>query len=115
MSWIDLIVGAGIAATAYSSGHGIGMTRGRVTERNKAPKLACSCKHGYGSHEAGGKCHADVKRANRWGRMKGYDGDDHEVGWEYVTCPCMAYDGPEPPINVLSWTPPTSIPPTGGS
>jgi hypothetical protein len=107
MSWIDLAIGAGITAAAYSSGHGIGFTRGRLTERNKltvGPKLVCSCEHGFGSHEAGGKCHAEVQRANKW--EKDY-GDPR--GWEYVTCPCRTYDGPAPLPDVLNWQPPKEV------
>lgn len=115
MSWVDLVVGAGITATAYSSGAGLGFSRGRKVEKQKAakdPKLICSCEHGYGSHLAGGVCEAEIKRPNKWGTMKGYSGSDHEIGWEYVPCPCRTYDGPEPPIDILNWAPPSpAMPP----
>ena len=114
MSWVELLVGAGIAASAYSSGAGLGFRRGRAKEREKSttgPKLICSCKHGYGSHLAAGVCGAEIKRANQWGTSKGYQGSDHEIGWEYVPCPCRTYDGPEPPLNILTWQPPTALPP----
>lgn len=103
MSWFDLVVGAGIAATAYSGGAGVGFRAGRRKERtqiNKAPELMCSCEHGFGSHENSCKCHGETKRANKWDKDFG-----SARGWEYAPCPCVAY------ASIMSWKPP-ALPPT---
>lgn len=112
MSWIDLLIGAGIAASAYSSGAGLGFRRGRKAERKKiseGPKLVCSCEHGYGAHDRGGECHGQTKRANKW------DNAGFAHRWEYVPCPCMAYDGPEPLSSVMAWQPPELGSPSPGT
>lgn len=115
MSWVELVAGAGVAALAYQSGVTIGFGRGRSKEREKSakpPKLLCTCEHGLGTHDDCGPCHGQVKRPNKWGKMTGYSGSDHEIGWEYVPCPCTRYDGPEAPMSVLNWRPPPALPPS---
>jgi hypothetical protein len=100
VDWFSLLAGAFIAATAYSSGVGIGIKRGRAVQRRKQeepPKLTCSCKHGYGMHEHGGKCQGTVKEPNKWKNY--YVGSylhTDAVCWQYETCPCLTYDGPQP-------------------
>ena len=72
-----------------------GWLLGRVSRRpSRAPKpnpvkLICTCGHGYGSHEGGKNCDAQIKRPSRW--LHGAI-----VHYEWVTCPCHEYDGPEP-------------------
>lgn len=71
---------------------------GRVGHRSSpqtpggAPEVVCSCGHGYGSHAHGGQCQAEVRRL-RNGCTSTYD---------WVACPCLSYDGPEPLPRV--WT-----------
>lgn len=72
---------------------------GRRSRRPSAPKAGtvCSCGHGYGSHEAGGMCDAQVERIH-------YYSNGDRNGHEWVACPCLTYDGPEPLPRV--WTGP---------
>jgi hypothetical protein len=77
----------------------VGWLAGRVSRQPQAPKQAgalCSCDHGYGTHENGGQCHAQVERPHYWG-------NGSRNGYEWVPCPCLSYDGPEPLPRV--WTP----------
>ena len=110
MNWFDMAIGAFVFVAIWNSGVAVGFHRGQAKERRKAGepvKLTCTCTHGYGSHEGGNRCRADIKRPNRWGVSDGHSGSDNEIGWEYVPCPCRSYDGPEPLIDVLRWQPPT--------
>lgn len=51
----------------------------------------CSCGHGSGTHNGEtGACRAQIKRSSRW------DSDGLTTGYEWVPCPCLTNDGPEP-------------------
>lgn len=81
---------------------GVGMLIGRAM-RVKPPKPkpiqpVCSCGHGYGQHQDGGRCGAEVKRATRWG-----SGQYDPIDFEYVPCSCLKHDGPVPLPEV--WAP----------
>jgi hypothetical protein len=70
---------------------------GRVSRKQSGmsqPETVCSCDHGYGSHADGKACRADVRRLR--------DGCSSTYDW--VPCPCLSYDGPEPLPRV--WTGP---------
>lgn len=75
-----------------------GWFMGRVSRRHtraaasSVPAVVCSCGHGYGGHTQGGQCRAEVRRL-RNGCTGTYD---------WVACPCLTYDGPEPLPRV--WT-----------
>jgi hypothetical protein len=65
----------------------VGVTVGRWT-RPRSPKPLqpiCSCKHGYGTHEDGLRCH---------GVETNYRNSVAHVD----ACPCRRYDGPDPAI-----------------
>ena len=70
----------------------VGVAIGRLTKRRSqtvAPAHSlCSCSHGYGSHEDGGLCQAQVERPH-------YYISGSRNGYEWVACPCRSYDGPE--------------------
>jgi hypothetical protein len=75
-----------------------GWLAGRLSRRQKVgrePTLLCSCGYGYGAHENQGKCQAQIERPH-------YRASGHRVGYEWVWCPCLAYDGPEPLPRVWS-------------
>jgi hypothetical protein len=80
----------------------LGRASGRKKERALAQRpieLVCTCGHGFGSHEDGARCQAEIQRADKWDE---YRDAKH---WEYVPCPCRTYDGPDPML-VNGWTPP---------
>jgi hypothetical protein len=80
-----------VGLAVFLAGFGVG----RATKRADNIPI-CSCAHGYGNHDAKGRCHAQIKRsANRY--------------TQWVDCPCVRYDGPEVMSGV--WVPPV----TGGS
>jgi hypothetical protein len=90
---LDLVVGAVLLAWGYVMGRGLGIRTGVQRERKKiakGPELICTCKHGYGTHEHGGKCQGDEKRSVAW------DSDGDPKGWRRISCPCLTYDGPQP-------------------
>lgn len=90
---------------AFTSGLTIGLRSGEQKSKS-APQLnTCSCGHGYGTHVGEKRCAGEIKRAWQWSR------DGNEINWEYVKCPCLRYDGPEPLSSVMTWAPP-SIPQT---
>jgi hypothetical protein len=79
---LETIIGALI-------GSAIGSAIGSSMRRPKKPGFVgsvCSCKHGYGTHEAGRVCGAEIERSRR-GNLP---------GMEWIPCPCKFYDGPEP-------------------
>jgi hypothetical protein len=63
--------------------------------RPSPPAQLCSCDHGYGSHMDGKSCQADIRRLR--------DGCSSTYDW--VPCPCLTYDGPEPLSAVMNWRP----------
>jgi hypothetical protein len=75
-------------------------TRRKAARPPKPPVLECGCGHNYGAHEAGTRCHAQVRRVDK--RDVDFFGTPTER-WSWVQCPCQAYDGPEPLPR--SWTP----------
>lgn len=104
MDPITLLIGGGLVVAGWAAGR---IGRRRAPKAPKAPKFECSCGHGYGSHRDGKACQADQQRAAKWSK------DGFETGYEWVRCPCLAYDGPEPMPRIADWTPPpTSLPPS---
>ena len=87
----SLVVGATIAL--------VGAVLGRLSRRTPQPQAtvpsgpACSCSHGYGTHEDGKSCRGSSLR-------KHYDKDGFRFGWEWVQCPCVHYDGVPPLPNL---------------
>lgn len=67
---------------------GVGIGR-RMRVRPPKPLTAmCTCGHGFGQHEDGHQCHAQVQRASKWSNY------GEERAWTWVDCPCVRYDGP---------------------
>lgn len=101
---ITLAVGGGLALGGWLAGR---FGRGSQSGNHTAPGTAtvCSCGHGYGSHD--GPCRAEIERPH-------YHSYGGRSGYEWVPCPCQAYDGPEPLPRV--WATelemPTVTPPT---
>ena len=96
MDPVSLLLGGAIALGGFIAG--------RASRRPKAlsrpPELSkpiCSCKHGLGAHDDGGRCVSQTKRERCW------DVYGHPIAWENATCPCLSYDGPEPLPR--SWVP----------
>lgn len=87
---ITLVAGGVLLAGGWLAGR-----RGRRPSTPKPTGTVCSCGHGYGSHEAGGMCSAQVERVH-------YYLNGSRNGYEWVACPCLTYDGPEPLPRV--WT-----------
>lgn len=87
---ITLVAGGVLLAGGWLAG-----CRGRKSSTPKPTGTVCSCSHGYGSHEAGGMCSAQVERVH-------YYLNGSRNGYEWVACPCLTYDGPEPLPRV--WT-----------
>lgn len=115
IDWFSMAVGAFILSSGWGAGRLAGLAAGKRKYQNKPPKppeLECSCRHGYGTHDLQtGSCLGSIKRANKWGKMYGYSGSDHEIGWEYVQCPCLHYDGPQPIDQIVgNWAPPVPLP-----
>ena len=83
-----------VAGAALLIGIGIGRRLRPRAWRPRGP--VCSCRHGYGFHEAGRACRAEVQRpapATPFGSAP---------TWEWVPCRCQRYDGPDPTIFGLS-------------
>jgi hypothetical protein len=93
---VSLVIGGALVAAGWFAG--------RVSRRRPhAPpssSTVCSCSHGYGSHENGGLCGAEIERPFYWA-------NGHRHGYEWVPCPCLSYDGPEPLPRV--WTGPGEL------
>lgn len=81
----SLIVGA----LLFIVGAGTGERRRRAPKPPRRPELLCSCGHGYGTHEAGARCHGQEERPF-------YLAHGVRNGFEWAPCPCRFYDGPEP-------------------
>lgn len=90
MDPLTLLTGGGLLV--------VGALIGRAVRPRPArdPGPVCTCGHGYGQHEQGGKCVSKVERTN-------YGPGYSVLGTEWVPCPCLSYDGPEPLPRV--WTP----------
>lgn len=87
---VSLLVGGVLVASGWLGG--------RVSRKRSMPsqpESICSCEHGYGSHADGGKCATQVERPHYWA-------NGCRNGYEWVLCPCLSYDGPEPLPRV--WT-----------
>lgn len=101
---LSLGVGGLIAFMSWA----IGRRRG-TPKKLPDPKLICSCKHGYGTHEKeDGRCLGQVKQPVRW-RIDRY-GDDVPSHFEWVACPCISYDGPEPLPRAFDFSTPLELP-----
>lgn len=89
---ITLVAGGVLLAGGWLAGR----IRTESAPKRQVAATICSCEHGFGTHDAGGACKAQIKRADRW--------DDYSNArhWEWVACPCLTYDGPEPLPRV--WT-----------
>lgn len=89
---LTLIVGAVIAVTSAGTGWLAGRRAGRaqLAAPAVAAGLACSCGHGFGTHDGGLRCHGtDLRRRN---------------GMQHLDpCPCHRYDGVPPLAQV--WDP----------
>lgn len=80
---LDLVVGAGITAVAYS----FGVFSGRMSKNRNGPKPEiCQCGHGSNYHNSTG-CHDSVE-------IDKYDKLGYDVGTEWIPCACVAYVGP---------------------
>lgn len=93
MDPIGMLVGAVLLAVGWIAGR-VHWRRDRTPELSSA--TLCSCGHGYGIHDEGKSCGAEVKRAATWNYYA------QITGYEWVPCPCQSYDGPEPLPRV--WT-----------
>jgi hypothetical protein len=84
MDPLTLAVGGALA--------GAGWLAGRAHRRPSSPTLhtICSCDHGYGTHKDGQACEAQVERDHPYSQREPYEST------EWVPCPCLTYDGPEP-------------------
>ena len=90
MDPFSMLIGGGLVAVGW----GIGRLTSRRASTPQVPMHPlCSCGHGYGSHEDGRICQAEIHRP-RPGVLGG--------GHEWAPCPCRSYDGPEPLPRV--WT-----------
>jgi len=52
----------------------------------------CSCSHVYSVHKEDGKCNSSIK-------TKRYDSIGNAVGFQYLGCACVRYDG-IPPAHI---------------
>lgn len=103
MDPVSLAVGGVLIAAGWFLGR---LTRRpRVTTAQLTSLTVCSRGHGYGSHENGARCAAQVDRPH-------YMKHGERNGREWVPCPCLSYDGPEPLPRVWTGEPPV-IPPPG--
>jgi hypothetical protein len=91
MNWAELAdyIGAGLALLI-----GVGVGRQMRPKPPEPLKPICSCGNGYGEHLDGGKCHGQIKRMR-------YSASGSHIGYDYVQCPCLRYDGPDPAIFSL--------------
>lgn len=84
---IDLVsLCAGSATT-------VGVLTGALLRRRTpaASRAVCSCGHGAGSHDPDtGNCRAEIKRPSEWDVL------GSPCFYEWVRCPCLTNDGPEP-------------------
>jgi len=88
---LTLVAGGALVAGGWL----FGRRTNRQPRELSQPGTVCSCEHGYGSHEAGKACYAQIQRPHYWG-------DGHRNGYEWAPCPCLSYDGPEPLPRVWS-------------
>ena len=104
---LPMLVGAGLAVGPALVAFALGRASGRGAERRRLGeplKPICSCEHGYGAHEDGGRCRQQVQRPSKW------DGDGDVKRYEWVDCACRHYDGPEPLSSIGTWKPPELMP-----
>jgi hypothetical protein len=94
--WFDIIAGA------VSVLFGVGIGRSMRPKPPEPLKPMCTCGHGYGTHDNGKACQAQVKRPNEWNRSSSIE---LPIGWEHVPCPCVRYDGPSPHVLGLDIEP----------
>ncbi len=87
---ISITAGAAAIVVGYFAGHFSSQAK-----TSQPTGLLCSCGHGYGTHNGGRDCKAKVERPHYWSTGERY-------GYEWVPCPCLSYDGPEPLPRV--WT-----------
>lgn len=116
--WFDMLIGALILSGGWSAGRTQGFLAGKRKYQNappEMPELECSCGEGYGTHDPmTGKCQGQRKRESKWDSYKDQHGTKKVkvIGWEYVQCPCLHYDGPKPIDSIISgWKPPQQLPP----
>ncbi len=86
-SWVDTVVGAGTAVTAYVVGQARGRSS-RRTERWPDPEPVCGCEHHYSLHDADDVCHGTVRVVTEVGQGG--------KKWSHHACGCQRYTGPEP-------------------
>ncbi|MGH9290824.1 MAG: hypothetical protein ACRD0V_21430 [Acidimicrobiales bacterium] len=91
MDPLSLAVGGALLAAGALAGR-LGLRRRSAPP---TPGFTCGCGHGYGCHDNGARCVAEVERPR-------YLSDGYRGGSEWVACPCLFYDGPEPLPRV--WT-----------
>ena len=83
---IEMLAGGGLTAA--------GVLLGRLLPRGKSALPTIEnprcCAHSFGQHDPKrGACNAEIRRDK-------YDSLGEDVGYEYVPCPCVNYDGPRP-------------------
>jgi hypothetical protein len=77
---------------------GLGVGR-RIRPKPPEPfRPMCACGHNFGSHRDGASCAAETERAH-------YLRGGSRNGKEWVACPCLRYDGPDPAIFGLEHRP----------
>lgn len=98
MTLFDILLIALAVATSTTWGFLFGRKSGL-----RARVSTCSCGHGYGTHEDGRSCQADVRRPH-------YMKSGSRNGKHWVQCPCLRHDGPLPSVAleemVRDWTNP---------
>jgi hypothetical protein len=82
---IDNLMLLTIAVAGFAAGGSVGVLIGVLSGRKRRPKLRpCSCEHGYGYHQDGGRCHEQMNL----------------YAYHYEQCPCRHFDG-ELPLDVI--------------
>lgn len=90
------LAGALTAPAAFLVGW---LARGRGQQSGSRPiPPVCACGHAVSAHAEKKGCRAEVRREH-------YYSNGFRNGWEWVSCACLKYTGPEP-ISSDIWVPP---------
>lgn len=87
-SWVDTVVGAGVAVAAYAIGQAQGFRRRRRDPYADDPRPVCGCGHHFALHDSEGTCRGvsrEIEKTSGSG-----------VTWVTRSCGCATYTGPEP-------------------